>query len=269
MWCRICGQDVPGIPSLEEGEYSCARCGQPFAPISQEPAAAAESTLPSKEDAARTCTASTAAQRPPIYDGWEIDEQLRHFRRVLGPVPFLREKFHEPATQPKYRLDAGHGVLASHTKRTRRSSRKSTRATAAATKQAPGRLLAALAWTILSLGTAGFVCGLVLMGWSMNTGRQDLWAIGSPLTLAGHIALVMGLVLQLDRIWHDSRLAAARMETVDEQLHDLKTATSLLGTAHGPSSAFYAHWAGGAGPEILLGDLKSQLDLLAVKLSKP
>ena len=30
----------------------------------------------------------------------------------------------------------------------------------------------------------------------------------------------------------------------------------------------YAHWAGGAGPDLLLGDLKSQLDLLAVKLSK-
>jgi hypothetical protein len=130
------------------------------------------------------------------------------------------------------------------------------------------RPLAILAWMTLLLGTTGFVCGLALMGWSMYTGRQDLWAIGAPIILAGQIALVLGLVLQLDRIWRDSRRAAAKLETVDEQLHDLKTATSLLGTTHGPSSAFYAHWAGGAGAEILLGDLKSQLDLLAVKLSR-
>ena len=106
------------------------------------------------------------------------------------------------------------------------------------------------------------------MGWSMNTGRQDLWALGAPIILAGQIALVLGLVLQLDRIWRDSRWAAAKLETVDEQLHDLKTTTTLLVTTHGPSSEFYAHWAGGAGPEILLSDLKSQFDLLAVKLAK-
>jgi hypothetical protein len=128
--------------------------------------------------------------------------------------------------------------------------------------------LAVLAWTILSLGIMGFVCGLALMGWSMNTERQDLWGIGMPIILAGQIALVLGLILQLNRVWRDSRRAAARLETVDEQLHDLKTAATLLGATHGPSSAFYAHWASGAGPEILLGDLKSQLDLLAVKLSK-
>ena len=129
--------------------------------------------------------------------------------------------------------------------------------------------LAFLAWMTLSLGTSGFVCGLSLMAWSMNTGRQELWTIGTPIIFAGQIALVMGLVLQLDRVWRDSRWSATKMETVDEQLHDLKMATTLLNTAHGPSSAFYAHWAGGAGPEILLGDLKSQLDLLAIKLSKP
>ncbi len=74
--------------------------------------------------------------------------------------------------------------------------------------------------------------------------------------------------MQLDRIWRDSRRAAARLQTVDKQIHDLKTTTSLLGTTHAPSNAFYAHWAGGAGSDVLLSDLKSQLDLLAAKLAK-
>jgi transcription initiation factor TFIIIB Brf1 subunit/transcription initiation factor TFIIB len=265
MWCRICGQDVPGIPSFEEGEYSCARCGEQVAPISQQSTIGPQSASAAKKEATKGGAASTAARRPPIYDGWEIDEQLRHLRRVLGraAVP------DGTADQPKFRLDAGHGVPLPHMKRTRRPSRKSKRAAAAAKEHASGdRLLAALAWTALFLGTVGFGCGLGLLGWSMNTGRQDLWTIGTPIILAGQIVLVLGLVLQLDRIWSGNRRAATRLETVDEQIHDLKAATTLLGTTHGPSSAFYAHWAGGAGAEILLSDLKSQLDLLAVKLSK-
>ena len=116
------------------------------------------------------------------------------------------------------------------------------------------------------LGTTGFVSGLALMGWSIGAERPDLWTVGAPIILAGQIVLILGLVLQLDRSWRDSRWSAAKLETVDEQLHDLKTTTTLLGAGSGPSGKFYAHWAGGAGPEVLLGDLKSQLDLLAMKL---
>jgi hypothetical protein len=160
-------------------------------------------------------------------------------------------------------------VPAAHLKRARRSSKKTKRVAAVTKKHAPGsRLLAVLAWTALWLGTTGSVCGLALIGWSMTTGQRNLWAIGTPIILAGQIVLILGLVLELDRIWRDNRWASARLETVDEQLHDLKTATTLLGTTHGPSGPFYAHWAGGAGPEILLGDLKGQLDLLAEKLAE-
>ena len=44
---------------------------------------------------------------------------------------------------------------------------------------------------------------------------------------------------------------------------------TLLGTSHGsPAGSFYAHMARGASPQLLLADLKSQLDLLAVKLGQ-
>jgi hypothetical protein len=127
-------------------------------------------------------------------------------------------------------------------------------------------LLAVLAWLSLSLGTTAFVCGIALIGWDIKTGRQELAAIGTPIVFAGQIALVLGLILQLDRLWRASRWTAAHLETVGGQLHDLKR-SSMQTTSPASSSAFYTHWSGGAGPEILLGDLKSQLDLLAVKLS--
>ena len=248
MSCQDCGQDVPGISSLGEGEHSCTHCGAPAAPVSPESAPTAEQASPTKDETAKAdpaAAAGTAAQRPPLYDGWDIDEQLRHVRRVLSAAPLSKAKFGGPAEQPAFRLDAEHGVPSGHLKRARRPAKKTRRVAAAAKQHAPGdRPLAILAWVTLLLGTAGFVAGLALMGWSMDSERQDLWAIGAPIILAGQIVLILGLVLQLDRIWRDSRWAAARLETVDEQLHELITTTTLL------------------------GDLKGQLDLLAVKLSR-
>jgi len=127
--------------------------------------------------------------------------------------------------------------------------------------------MAGLVWTALSLGTMAFVCGGILLGWSLYTDRNELWDIGMPIALCGQVALLIGLVLQLDRLWHDSRQAADKLDDVDEQIHQLKATTTMLGTTRGPSaSAFYSHLADGAGPELLLSDLKGQLDLLAVKL---
>ena len=66
-----------------------------------------------------------------------------------------------------------------------------------------------------------------------------------------------------------NRNAAAKLDKVEGQLRELKTTTTLLGTTHSPSAAaFYAHLASGASPQILLTDLKSQLDILAVKLDR-
>jgi len=137
-------------------------------------------------------------------------------------------------------------------------------------KRKPARsnvLLTGLTWAALSLGTMAFVCGGVLLGWSIVSGREELWSVGMPVILCGQVALLVGLILQLDRLWHDGRSARAKLDDVDEQLHELKTTTSLLGTGHNsPGGAFYSHLAGGAGPQLLLTDLKSQLDLLALKI---
>ena len=159
---------------------------------------------------------------------------------------------------------------APHAKAARRSSKRRRKEAAVEREHAPGdRSLAILAWITLLLGTTGFVAGLALMGWSMNAERPELWAVGSPIILAGQIVLILGLVLQLDRSWRDNRWAAAKLKTVGKQLHEIKATTKLLGAGHGPSGEFHAHGAEGTGPDALLSDLKSQLDLLAVKLGKP
>ena len=201
MWCRICGQDVPGIPALGGEVYSCARCGAPVASALPQSVAVPQSASTSQGDAAE---AGTAAQQPPIYDAWEIDEELRHIRRALGRAPVPRDDVDEPWAQPMFRLDADHDMPAPHGKQARRSSRSTARA-AAENERAPGhRPLAVLAWITLLLGTAGSVSGLALMGWSLHVERPDLWAVGTPTILAGQIVLILGLVLHLNRGWRDS-----------------------------------------------------------------
>jgi hypothetical protein len=241
MWCTQCRQDVPALPSGERQSLCCSRCGK-----------------------AICVDSANAKDHPPPYDGWELDEQLRHIQRVLQADKVEADQSAAIYRREAARFDLPHaGPAAWHLPASSpprpRTVRKSDR----------GSVLGAFTWLVLSLGTASFVCGGILLGWSLATGRQELWTVGLPVALAGQIALLVGLVLQFDRLWRDNRAAAAKLDNVDEQLHELKAVTNLLSTSQGPAAGvFYSHFAGGAGPQLLLTDLKGQIDLLAMKIAQ-
>jgi hypothetical protein len=187
-----------------------------------------------------------------------MDEQLRHIERVLTGG---NARADQPGTDPwkgPRRSDAAHaGAPAWHVRPARRSSRQAE--SAPARRRPP----AVLKGTLTLLGAAAFGLGIGLLGWSYALGRPELAPLGAPVALGGQIILLVGLILQINRN------AAAKLDKVEGQLRELKTTTTLLGTTHGPSAAaFYAHLASGASPQILLTDLKSQLDILAVKLQR-
>jgi len=200
-----------------------------------------------------------------VYDGWELDEQLRHVERVLAGGKGCGRPVTAAYQQEVARLDPPHdGPSARHLPPAHKPTCTSKPKTA---KSHP--VLATLTWAALSLGTMTFACGGMLVGWSVVSGRSELWTVGMPVALCGQIALLVGLILQLDRLWHDRRHAAAKLNHVDEQLRRLQTAATMLSTGHGShAGAFYSHLADGAGPELLLSDLKSQLDLLALKIGQ-
>lgn len=241
MWCSRCQQDVPALALGDKQHLCCPRCGEE---VRIEP--------PHEPDPS------------PAYDGWELDEQLRDIERVLRADKATADQAEEVYRREAARFDLPHaGPAAWHLPAVEPGTQRTARAADR------GAVLGAFTWLALSLGTASFVCGGILLGWSWATGRQELWTTGLPVALAGQVALLIGLVLQLDRLWHDNRAAADKLDNVDEQLSDLKAATTLLGTSQGPAaSVFYSHFAGGAGPQLLLTDLKSQIDLLAMKIAQ-
>lgn len=251
MWCTHCRQDVPGIFSVETGRYRCPRCAESFAP-------AAPPSSPATAPSPVRCDGGEAAElhgpHVPSFDDWECDEQLRHVERLLTSRSKAGYERH-------LRVDGSHASSAAPVptwqrwEEQRRQGRR------------PRGL--SLVWPLLTAGMMAFVCGGTLVGWSLWTGRTELWNVGLPIALLGQLALLGGLVLQLERMWAASRETASKLEHVDDELQDLKSTTSLLSSQEGAGShAFYAHLAGGANPQLLLADLKSQLDLLAVKLSR-
>jgi len=126
-----------------------------------------------------------------------------------------------------------------------------------------------ISWSALSLGLMALVCGGVLLVWSFVTGRGDLWTIGMPLTIGGQAVFLLGVLLQMDGLWNSSKKTATALGDLDENLTELRHTAAMLGTTHSTSGAsFYSHMAQNARPELLLADLKGQLDLLAMQMAR-
>lgn len=255
MWCKQCQQDVPGIAS-GDGKLHCTRCSAAMQAPGQ-PAANSSAAAPPPDEAAKP----RGGDRPP-YDRWETEERLRHIGRVLHP--HIRPSgMCKPSQQRKARIHPPHA-------KTFGLHRKERKRVPARVRKAPGDPGMALAvWAAISLGVMLLACGGILLGWSVLAHRTELWSMGFPIAVAGQVLLLFGLVFQLDRLWNHNRDAAAKLDDVDQQLHDLRSTTAMLGTTHStPGIAFYSHMAGGASPQLLLADLKGQLDLLAMQMGK-
>jgi hypothetical protein len=79
----------------------------------------------------------------------------------------------------------------------------------------------------------------------------------------------LGLILQLDGLWSSSRKTEQALSELDGELRTVRQATTLLSTSYsGGAQSFYLHLAEGASPQLLLADLKGQMDLLARQMSR-
>jgi MFS family permease len=192
-------------------------------------------------------------------DDWALDVELHRLHRlVTAAMPASQPQ--SPMMLPSYPWQAGQGAIGAPTNPAQPS--------LAASRVSPRRRASVVAWSLLGFGIMAFVCGAILLAWSLIADRSELWTLGMPICLAGQLGLLLGLVFQLSRMWDDNRQTANQLASVDQRLDDLKQTATLLTTGHSsPAQSFYAHMAGGAGPQILLADLKSQLDLLAVQMS--
>jgi hypothetical protein len=204
--------------------------------------------------------AAVSATRSSIYDGWATEEKLGHIGRVLGVSESRGARPKRPKGRTQHRFDAAHDTVGSH---------HCGRRAAGPPSEFGPKILGAVAALALMLGLMGSACGGVLLGWAAVMRRDDLWTIGLPVAIGGLLALLVALVLQLDRLSGDQRETVAKLEGFDSRLHQLRRDTAMTGGRNPlAGNAFFSHWSDGGSPQLLLTDLKSQLDLLTRRLGR-
>ncbi|MBM4001724.1 MAG: hypothetical protein FJ295_00335 [Planctomycetes bacterium] len=276
MWCSTCQQDVPAIvlPGSDDPQRCCARCKRRFELTTggdlAEKNAASGGAVTEARGVPRP--ASGSEDHRLLFDTWKLDEELRAaddlLRRIGLPArplenPLTADVEQRRAELAMRRVNAAHAPTQTPARRT-----QTPEAEHDAPDRYPARRTSWIAWLALGFGITTLVCGGVLIGWSLVAPRPDLWNIGLPLALIGQAAVVIGLLLQLDRLWQSSRATSEAIQQIDGEIEHLRHSTRQIAAHRSPSAqSFYAHWADGAGPHLLLTDLKGQLDLLSEQLA--
>jgi len=272
MWCSSCRQDMPALASALEAGLFCARCQ-----------AGLKSEFPAGDAVARPANGidkhdfdlpdgisdrskpDESAARPgraesrwndldsSLDSAWEsIDEMLSRADLLLGNAAEIPR--HESPTFSQ--LDSAHSGPSGWHHQPPRPLRL----------YRPPSRSSIVSWCSLGTALTGFVCGSVLLSWSLLGGRPELWNIGETITLASQVGLLIGLVLQLDRIGQDRGQTAARLTRLDQQVESLHT-TVMPGTPGPPPPNFATQAAKPvSADEALLAELQSQLDRLASTL---
>jgi hypothetical protein len=225
MWCPECRQDVPGIASGATGKLCCVRCRAPVTSAGRaaRPANEPRPAEPPVESA--TPEADLAAQLDALerLTTWEIGEGL-------SPPDWsaLEPSDMEIELPPRRRgsIDPPHSVLRGW------HHHSGTGAPTPAVGYFKSHRKSLLGWTLLSTGLASFFCGAALLTWSLVGGRSDLWTIGVPITLAGQVGLLLGVVLALDRLGQQNRQTVDRLGRLDERMDELRAAAWLSAQAN-------------------------------------
>jgi hypothetical protein len=200
---------------------------------------------------------ATARAAPPKLDDWQSRRRTRQLgrelRRPASPLsaPFIR------ATETKRRFDPPDDVCGE-------TPVDVTPTVASEPRRSASRQV--LAWLVVALGALALCGGLVLVAWSISSGRREFWELALGLTLGGQGTLILGLLLVVSRLWRTSRTAAMKLQDVHLRLGQLQRTAEALSANRGGAPAFYADLARGAPPQILLANLKGQLDQLATRI---
>lgn len=242
MWCPHCQQEVPARGSARSTGARCPRCERLLNAEAAEPVAIDLAPPPS----------------PHSDHHAAIDHSLRMAKAQLAAG--------EPARTLRYDL-AQHGVSAAVTGSADEGIRRTTPLRQTTKRSRTGRTGQTLAWCLAALGAATLGLGLGLLGWSLSGTRPELWNAGVAATLAGQGLLIVGLVQLVAVLWNAGRGAAGRLAQMHEELRALRRSHDTAAGRHAATATqFYADLAQNAGPNVLLGNLRGQLDALSSRL---
>jgi hypothetical protein len=267
MWCSTCQQDTPGAAHAATGRIVCSRCQQPVRSRRPAPNARICDDGIALDEQATTAAAATASFR---QDDWSGQQRVRQLARELKRPAVAANKAAASTFSDRRRFEPPQDLYG-HIDRSPAAS-----ITPAATQLSANAVLQSrrtessqiVAWLIVLVGSLALVGGIGLIAWSLSTKQMLHWNLALGLALGGQGTLILGLVLAVSRLWRHSRYAAGKLQDVHARLGQLQQTAEVLTTmrAGGGAPAFYAELARGASPQMLLTNLKGQLDQLAARL---
>ncbi len=260
MWCSTCQQDVPAVIRPIDGRTVCARCQHTLKRSHTADISDAGIAL---DDGAPAAAESNPSAK---LDDWQAQRRVRQLGRTLhravaaAPAtsngPAVSRRFDPPQTL----LDD----VQLHTAPDAAAASTAPRITPTTARRAEGGQ--ASAWLVIVLGTLLLAAGLGTIGWSLAGERFEFWNLALGLTLGGQGLLILGLVLVVSRLWRNSRYATGRLQDVHARLGQLQHTADALASMRGGAPAFYADLVRGASPQMLVSNLKGQLDQLATRV---
>jgi hypothetical protein len=266
MWCSTCQQDVPAVQHPLLGQTVCARCQQKLSAARPTYASSVADNGIALDDPIAVAVAT--ADPPAQWEDWETRQRARHLGRMLrrpgidsGPQSsksFGTARRFDPPQQ--FFMD-----LAELTAPAVHAPTHFTQAMRPLRRRAERSQVAA--WMLVVLGALALAGGIGAIGWCLGENRTEYWNLALGLTLTGQGVLIFGLVLVVSRLWQNSRSATGKLQDAHSRLVELqRTAEVLSATRTGGAPAFYAELVRGASPQMLLSNLKGQLDQLATRL---
>jgi hypothetical protein len=212
-------------------------------------------------------SAAAASASPFRKDDWASRQRVRSLNRELQRATV----FSRPARSsvvPR-RIDPSQDLFANWGQTTLPAviTTGTTLPVSAIVESRHGRASQVISWLIIAAGAIALAAGVGLVGWSIATHNFEYWQLAFGLALGGQGALILGLVLVVSRLWRNSRYASNKLQDVQSRLIQLQTtADSLVTMRSGGAPAFYADLVRGASPQVLLANLKGQVDQLATRI---
>jgi hypothetical protein len=203
--------------------------------------------------------AGVAAGPPPMADDWQLRRRTREMGRKLRRDVGSRRPTvgqNRDVFDDLQHLTATPIVMPTESVAKRSSQRTQ--------RPESGQFVA---WLFALCGATTLGGGIGTIIWSLADDRPDLWNLAVGLTLIGQGLLIFGLVMIVARLWRNSRYASTKLQVVHGDITQLqRTADALTAMRSGGAPAFYAELVRGASPQMLLANLKGQLDQLSTRL---
>lgn len=276
MWCNQCQQQVLTLPISGE-RFACSHCGMSASPANNADGEAIATALSKKTVASQPPSGSDLdVESDTLFcqtaDDWVFDDQLQDAARLIqsvskqlgtkGPLVASRSvssRLEDPMGETilKWQAHLSSPVSLPHFKHSSHSYQRLIRTESSVSR------------SLLSVSLIASIGGAAGLGWSFFSPHADPWGDGLPTTVGCLLAMFLGLICHIHGLLNSNRVTAQSLADLDEQFQNLReTATSPADDRAMPAAHTFEQHYSVSSSELLLADMKRQLDLLTRQLSQ-